>query len=129
MILIAFLLIFLNGVFVATEFALVKVRATRIRQLAEQGNPAAVATEEMLGQLDAYLSACQVGITLASLALGWIGEPAFASLIHPWLVSLGPWAQGASHAVSVGVAFLLITVLHIVVGEQAPKIVAIARPE
>jgi len=126
---LAFLLILLNGFFVATEFALVKVRATRIRHLAEQGKAAAVATEEMLAQLDAYLSACQVGITLASLALGWIGEPAFAGLIKPWLAALGPWAAGASHAISVSVAFILITVLHIVVGEQAPKIVAIARPE
>ena len=129
MILVAFLLILLNGFFVATEFALVKVRATRIRQLAEQGNPAAVATEQMLAQLDAYLSACQVGITLASLALGWIGEPAFAALLKPWLASLGTWAEPASHAVAIGGAFVLITVLHIVVGEQAPKIVAIDRPE
>jgi CBS domain containing-hemolysin-like protein len=126
---LAILLILVNGFFVATEFALVKVRATRIRALAEQGKAAAVATEEMLGQLDAYLSACQVGITLASLALGWIGEPAFAGILRPWLASLGPWAAGASHAIAVGVAFVLITVLHIVVGEQAPKIVAIARPE
>jgi CBS domain containing-hemolysin-like protein len=129
MLALAILLILLNGFFVATEFALVKVRATRIRHLAEQGKAAAAVTEEMLGQLDAYLSACQVGITLASLALGWIGEPAFAHLIQPWLRFLGPWAQGASHAISVSVAFVLITVLHIVVGEQAPKIVAIARPE
>jgi CBS domain containing-hemolysin-like protein len=129
MLFVAFLLILVNGFFVATEFALVKVRATRIRQLAEQGNAAAVATEHMLGQLDAYLSACQVGITLASLALGWIGEPAFARLIRPWLLALGPWAHAASHIVAVVSAFILITVLHIVVGEQAPKIVAIARPE
>ena len=126
---LAILLILVNGFFVATEFALVKVRATRIRQLAEQGKATAVATEEMLGQLDAYLSACQVGITLASLALGWIGEPAFAHLIQPLLGRLGPWAVSASHAISVSVAFFMITVLHIVVGEQAPKIVAIARPE
>jgi CBS domain containing-hemolysin-like protein len=126
---LAFLLILINGFFVATEFALVKVRASRVRQLAEQGRAAAIATEEMLSQLDAYLSACQVGITLASLALGWIGEPAFAGLVRPWLAALGPWAAGASHAIAVGVAFVLITVLHIVVGEQAPKIVAIARPE
>src|SRR6187399_706046 len=126
---LAILLILVNGFFVATEFALVKVRASRVRLLAEQGHAAAVATEEMLSQLDAYLSACQVGITLASLALGWIGEPAFAGLIRPWLAALGPWAQGASHAIAVGAAFFLITVLHIVVGEQAPKIIAIARPE
>ena len=126
---LAILLILVNGFFVATEFALVKVRASRVRQLAEQGRAAAIATEEMLAQLAAYLSACPVGITLASLALGWIGEPAFAGLIRPWLAMLGPWAAGASHAIAVGVAFVLITVLHIVVGEQAPKIVAIARPE
>jgi CBS domain containing-hemolysin-like protein len=129
MLFVAFLLILANGFFVATEFALVKVRATRIRQLAEQGNAAAAATEVMLGQLDAYLSACQVGITLASLALGWIGEPAFASLLKPWLAALGPWAAPAAHVIATGAAFLAITVLHIVVGEQAPKIIAIARPE
>jgi CBS domain containing-hemolysin-like protein len=129
MLFVAFLLILANGFFVATEFALVKVRATRIRQLAEQGNVAAAATEAMLDQLDAYLSACQVGITLASLALGWIGEPAFAALLKPGLAALGPWAAPASHAVAIGAAFLAITVLHIVVGEQAPKIIAIARPE
>ena len=126
---LAILRILVTGFFVATEFALVKTRASRIRHLAEQGKASAIATEEMLGQLDAYLSACQVGITLASLALGWIGEPAFAGLIRPWLTVLGPWAQGASHAISVSIAFVLITILHIVVGEQAPKIVAIARPE
>ena len=129
MLLLAFVLILANGFFVATEFALVKVRATRIRQLAEQGNAAAVATEEMIAQLDAYLSACQVGITLASLALGWIGEPAFAQLLKPALASLGAWAQPAAHAISIGAAFLMITVLHIVVGEQAPKMLAIWRPE
>ncbi|MEP7029078.1 MAG: CNNM domain-containing protein, partial [Candidatus Eisenbacteria bacterium] len=129
MLFVAFLLIAANGFFVATEFALVKVRATRIRQLAEQGNAAAAVVEEMLASLDAYLSACQVGITLASLALGWIGEPAFAALLRPWMTALGPWAEAASHVIAIGAAFFTITVLHIVVGEQAPKIVAIARPE
>ena len=97
MIFIAFLLVLLNGFFVATEFALVKVRATRLRQLADGGNHSAATALKMVEQLDAYLSACQVGITLASLALGWIGEPAFAQLLEPGLASLGQWAAPVAH--------------------------------
>jgi CBS domain containing-hemolysin-like protein len=126
---IAFLLVLLNGFFVATEFALVKVRATRLRQLADAGNHSAAVALKMVEQLDAYLSACQVGITLASLALGWIGEPAFAQLLEPGLASLGKWAAPIAHGIAIVFAFLVITILHIVVGEQAPKIVAIWRPE
>ncbi len=129
MIFVALLLVLLNGFFVATEFALVKVRATRLRQLADSGNRSAEMALRMVGQLDAYLSACQVGITLASLALGWIGEPAFAHLLEPGLASLGTWATPIAHGIAIAFAFLVITVLHIVVGEQAPKILAIWRPE
>jgi CBS domain containing-hemolysin-like protein len=129
MLFVALLLVLLNGFFVATEFALVKVRATRLKQLADQGSSAAAIAGDMLRTLDAYLSACQVGITLASLALGWIGEPAFAHLVEPLFAGLGAWAQPLSHAAAIAIAFFGITVLHIVVGEQAPKILAIWRPE
>jgi CBS domain containing-hemolysin-like protein len=126
---LAIALVFLNGFFVATEFALVKVRVTRIRPMAERGHAAARAVIEMTESLDAYLSACQVGITLASLALGSIGEPAFASLVRPALDGLGAWAAPAAHGIAFALAFATITVLHIVLGEQAPKILAIWRPE
>ncbi len=129
MLLLALGLVLLNGFFVATEFALVKVRATRLAQLAAQGNVSAAIAHEMTSHLDAYLSACQVGITLASLALGWVGEPAFAGLLAPLFVPLGKAGAALAHVVSLAVAFFTITVLHIVVGEQAPKILALARPE
>ncbi len=129
MILLALFLVALNGFFVATEFALVKVRATRLRQLARAGNTTAAAAEKIVGQLDAYLSACQLGITLASLGLGWVGEPAFAGLIEPGLSKLGAWAAPLAHGIAVTGAFTVITVLHIVVGELAPKSLAIWKPE
>jgi CBS domain containing-hemolysin-like protein len=128
-ILLALLLVALNGFFVATEFAIVKVRATRIRELAEEGNATAAVAARVISRLDAYLSACQLGVTLASLGLGWIGEPAFAHLFAPLFAMLGPWAAAGSHAAGVAVAFLLITVLHIVLGEQAPKALAIRFAE
>ena len=77
------ILVFLNGFFVATEFAVVKVRESRIAQLVAEGNKRAVNVEQVIQNLDAYLSACQLGITLASLGLGWLGEPAVAHLLHP----------------------------------------------
>ncbi len=129
MLLVALALVFLNGFFVATEFALVKVRATRLRQLADHGNATAALAVKMVDQLDAYLSACQLGITLASLALGWIGEPAFAGLIEPGLARLGTWAEPMAHVISVTTAFLIITILHIVAGELAPKSLAIWKAE
>jgi len=128
-ILLALCLVILNGFFVATEFALVKVRATRLRQLARAGNATAAAAEKIVAQLDSYLSACQLGITLASLGLGWVGEPAFAGLIEPGLARLGAWAAPLAHAIAVAGAFLVITVLHIVAGELAPKSLAIWKPE
>jgi len=126
---LALFLVLLNGFFVATEFALVKVRSTRIKELIDQGNATARVVAELTHQLDAYLSACQLGITLASLGLGWIGEPAFAHLIEPLFAGLGAWATAAAHAVAITVAFLIITFLHIVVGEVAPKSIAIRNPE
>src|SRR5437870_12025333 len=98
MILLAFLLVLLKGFFVATECAIVKVRATRIRELAESGSASARVAQQLISRLDAYLSACQLGITLASLGLGWIGEPAFAHIFLPLFGLLGPWAAAGAHA-------------------------------
>jgi CBS domain containing-hemolysin-like protein len=127
-ILLALFLVLLNGFFVATEFAIVKVRASRIREMAEKGNSNARVASGIISRLDAYLSACQLGITLASLGLGWIGEAAFAHLLEPLLQGLGPWAEAASHAIAITLAFVIITILHIVVGELAPKSLAIRFP-
>jgi putative hemolysin len=123
-------LVFANGFFVATEFAIVAVRRSRLDQLAGEGRSGAVAAKQVVGHLDAYIAATQFGITLASLALGWLGEPAVAYLLEgPFAVLLGGFAPAAAHGVAIGVAFALITGLHIVVGELAPKGLALQRPE
>ena len=124
----AFALVALNGFFVATEFALVKVRPTRLDELARRGSGAARRTRRLVDRLDEYLSATQLGITLASLALGWIGEPAFAHLIEPVATRAG-LAPATTEAIAAALSFLLITFLHIVFGELAPKSLAIQRPE
>jgi CBS domain containing-hemolysin-like protein len=124
----AFALVALNGFFVATEFALVKVRPTRLDELARRGSRAARRTRRLVDRLDEYLSATQLGITLASLALGWIGEPAFAHLIEPVATRAG-LAPATTEAIAAALSFLLITFLHIVFGELAPKSLAIQRPE
>lgn len=127
---LAILLVFANGFFVATEFAIVKIRATRLVALVEEGRPGAAAALKMVEKLDAYLSATQFGITLASLGLGWLGEPAFAHLLEPVLSRIAPPGNEAlTHTVSVALAFAIITFLHIVVGELAPKSLAIQRAE
>jgi putative hemolysin len=124
------LLVLANGFFVATEFAIVAARRSRLEQLAAAGHPTAQAARDIVGHLDAYIAACQLGITMASLALGWIGEPAFAHLIEPPLERLvGQFAPVAGHGLSAGIAFALITALHIVIGELAPKGFALQRPE
>ncbi len=125
---LAFFLVFLNGFFVAAEFAIVKVRSTRIDELAQKGTFGAKKAREAVHHLDAYLSATQLGITLASLGLGYIGEPAFAHLIQPVLgyFSLSPATQ---KIVAVAVGFTVITALHIVLGELAPKSLAIQKAE
>jgi CBS domain containing-hemolysin-like protein len=123
------LLVALNGFFVAAEFALVKVRPTQLEPLVNEGSRRAKLARHMLRHLDAYLSATQLGITLASLALGWIGEPAFAWLIHPLLSPFVRSNPPLLHSISVAVSFLVITVLHIVLGEQAPKTIAIRKAE
>ncbi|MDN0077542.1 hemolysin family protein [Crenobacter sp. SG2303] len=125
----AFALVALNGFFVAAEFALVKLRQTRVRALAKHHGIRGRLLIQVHSHLDAYLSACQLGITLASLGLGWIGEPAFAKLLAPLLESLGIQSAKLIHAISFSFAFFTISYLHIVVGELAPKSMAIRRPE
>lgn len=122
------LLVLLNGFFVATEFAIVKVRESRIAQLVAEGENRARSVENVLQNLDAYLSACQLGITLASLGLGWLGEPAVAHLLHPVFRYFG-LNETFVESISFIIAFSVITFLHIVLGELAPKTFAIQRTE
>jgi len=125
---LVFFLVFLNGFFVAAEFAMVKIRSSRISQLVAEGNPRAKVAQKMTNNLDAYLSACQLGITLASLGLGWIGEPAIAHLIEEPLAYFGV-PDIAIQTIAFVIAFAIITFLHIVLGELAPKSLAIQRAE
>ena len=119
-----------NGFFVAAEFGLVAVRRTRIEQLANEGNALAKRVRHALEQLDSHIAATQLGITISSLALGWIGEPALARLIEPALSRLpGIWPQISAHAIAVAIAFTIITTLHIVLGELVPKTIALQRSE
>src|SRR6516165_1890724 len=104
--LLALSLVLLNAFFVASEFAIIKVRPTRLEQLVRGGDARARLVLDITHRLDAYLSTTQLGVTLASLGLGWIGEPAFAHLVEPLFERLGPWAAGASHVVGVVVAFV-----------------------
>ena len=127
--LFAAFLVFLNAFFVAAEFAIVKVRSTRIQELVREGVRGSGAVQSAIQNLDGYLSATQLGITLASLGLGWIGEPAFASLVTPVLSAVGIWSESVVHSISLTLAFASITFLHIVLGELAPKSLAIRRPE
>src|SRR5688572_12835263 len=126
---LALLLVLLNGFFVAAEFALVKLRLSRAEELAEAGGLRARVLLQVRTHLDAYLSACQLGITAASLALGWIGEETFAELVRPWLAVFGIVSERVVEGVAIGTAFFIITFLHITLGEQAPKSLAIRRPE
>lgn len=122
--------VFLNGFFVAAEFAMVKVRASQVELKARDGNLFAVMARHLLHHLDAYLSACQLGITLASLGLGWIGESVVAAIIADVVHLLDIHLSTETlHTISVSVAFTLITILHIVLGEMAPKSLAIRRAE
>jgi CBS domain containing-hemolysin-like protein len=122
-----FLLVFANGFFVASEFALVGVRRTRVKTLAEAGDRRAQRLLGLIDNLNAYISATQLGITLASLALGWIGEPAVAHLIEAPLA--GRVSDAVLHTIAFAIAFSIITFLHIVLGELAPKTLALERAE
>ncbi|HVE16147.1 MAG TPA: hemolysin family protein [Chthoniobacterales bacterium] len=121
------LLVLLNGFFVASEFALVKVRASQLEALVDQGVRGARAARHAAQHLDAYLSATQLGITLASLGLGWLGEPFLAAMLEPFFVKAGLTSVTVIHAISFVIAFTLITVMHIVFGELAPKSLAIRK--
>jgi putative hemolysin len=127
---IVLLLVLLNGYFVASEFALIAVRKTRVDELVKNGSQSAKVLQGALKHLDSYISATQLGITLASLALGWVGEPAIAHAIEPLITFLPREAAIiTSHTLSVIIAFSIITFLHIVLGELAPKSVALQRSE
>src|SRR5262245_8917829 len=121
--LVALLLVALNGFFVLAEFAIVKVRASRLEQLVAAGDSNARIAREIVARLDAYLAATQMGVTLASLGLGWIGEPAFAHLIGYVVDGPGWLSAAAVHGTAVVLAFLLITFLHVLLGELAPKFI------
>jgi CBS domain containing-hemolysin-like protein len=121
------LLIFVNGMFVAAEFALVRSRRSRFETLADGGNRRAQRVVKQLDGIDRYLSACQIGITMASIGIGFLGEPAIASLIEPALE--GKVSHGVTTAIAFFIAFTVATSLHITIGEQVPKIVAINRAE
>src|SRR3954451_10287127 len=136
---ILLLLVAINGFFVAAEFALVRSRRGKIEQLAEEGESGAEAVVEQLDKIDESLSACQVGITMASIGIGFLGEPPLPALPRPVFgepslaALLEPVFGGLSHGVAVGIsvaiAFTLVTALHISVGEQVPKMLAISHAE
>lgn len=129
-ILITFFLVALNGFFVAAEFAIVKVRYSQIELRAQKGNRLAGVAKGMLNHLDSYLSATQLGITLASLGLGWIGEPVVSKILIALMHAAGlDMDEETAHKIALPVAFALITVLHIVFGELAPKSIAIRKSE
>ncbi len=121
-------LVFLNGFFVAAEFALVKVRETQLRPLIQAGDRRAKLASRIHKQLDAFLSAAQLGITLASLGLGWIGEPVFTALLAPLFGWVGLESPEVRHVLGFAIGFSVITFLHISAGEQAPKWLAIQQP-
>lgn len=136
-ILVTFLFVFLNGFFVAAEFAIVKVRSSQLELKAQEGNRAAILAKHIVHHLDSYLAGTQFGITISSLALGWIGEPIVSKIIILFLDLIGVSFESFSilgiaisiSSISIGIAFFLITTLHIVFGELAPKSIAIQRSE
>lgn len=122
-------LVILNGFFVAAEFALVKVRPSQVDKLVSDKRPFAKSAKFLSDRLEASLSSCQLGITIASLALGWVAEPAFAEMLRPVFEWMGVSDESTLHMLTSLIVFPLITALHLVIGEQAPKIFAIRRPE
>src|SRR5690349_16839560 len=123
-------LVLANAFFVAAEFSIVTVRKTRVDQLVAEGHARARAVRRAVTAPDRYIAATQLGITMASLGLGWIGEPALADLIQPSLSALPPRiAETTAHSISVAVAFTIITAFHIVFGELTPKWIALERAE
>jgi putative hemolysin len=123
-------LVLANGFFVAAEFSIVTVRKTRIDQLIAEGHRGARTVRRAITDPDSYIAATQLGITMASLGLGWIGEPALASIIEPAVAFLpARIAETTAHGIAVAIAFACVTALHIVLGELAPKTIALEKPE
>ena len=123
-------LLFSNGFFVASEFAMVKVRKTRIEQLVKEGDFNAKIALEALKDLDKFIAAVQLGVTISSIGLGWVGEGTLARIIEPIFAFLPGISQNiATHTVSVSIAFALITFLHVVIGELVPKSIALEYTE
>ncbi len=125
--LLAFLLLAANAFYVAAEFALVKSRGFRVKAMVEQNRFGAHLLQTMMGNIEAYLACCQLGITMASLGLGWIGEPTVSALLSPVLSPLG-LSEATLHFVSFVAGFLVFSSLHIIIGEQVPKTLAIREP-
>ncbi|MCB0864514.1 MAG: HlyC/CorC family transporter [Solirubrobacterales bacterium] len=124
---IVFILVLVNGYFVAAEFAIVRARPSKLQQLSQEGDPRAKRALHQIGHVDEYVATSQVGITLASLAIGFLGEPAIARLLEP---VLGGWVgHAASIVIALIIAYAIVTLLHVILGEQAPKMVGIARGE
>ena len=121
-------LVLLNGFFVAAEFALVKIRETQLDMLVAKGNSRARIARSIISNLNAYLSATQLGITMASLGLGWAGEPVFMALLSPLLLSMHVESETLRHSISFAIGFSALTFLHITAGELAPKWTAIQNP-
>ena len=129
-VIITLVLVLLNGFFVAAEFAIVKIRASQLEQKAQEGNKMAILSKKIVSNLDGYLAATQFGITLASLGLGWIGEPVVSKILISGVELIGITLDPVlAHQIALPTAFAIITVLHIVFGELAPKSIAIQRPE
>ncbi|WP_342430799.1 hemolysin family protein [Neobacillus sp. FSL H8-0543] len=122
------LLIAFTAFFVSTEFAIVKVRPSRIDQLISEGKKGALAAKQVVSHLDEYLSACQLGITVTALGLGWLGEPTVEKLLHPLFIHL-KLNESVTHILTFGIAFAIVTFIHVVIGELAPKTVAIQKAE
>src|SRR4051812_6553559 len=122
-------LVIANAFFVASEFAIVKIRPTRVQELVNQGGRRARLLAKILGRLDAYLSVSQLGVTLASLGLGWVGEPTIARVLAPHLNTLGAWTGFATHSLALGISFTVITFLHVTIGELVPKSFALQLAE
>ncbi len=127
--LLTLFLLLANAFFVAAEFAIVKVRGARIDDLARRGSPLANVARKIIHNLDASLAAAQLGVTFASLGLGWIGEPAVAHVLQPLLSHVGLTSPETVHTIAFAVAFAIITAIHIIVGEQMPKFLGIRKPQ
>src|ERR1051325_6656595 len=121
-------LVLLNGFFVAAEFAFVRIRETQLHPLAGKGHRRAKVARQIVVNLNSYLSATQLGITMTSLGLGWVGEPIFTRLLSPLLAALHVQSQTLQHSISFAIGFSVLTFLHISAGELAPKWTAIQRP-